>query len=335
MFDTNDCEFNFVGVDIAKDNFQATMLVGGGERSRKFDNNQSGIEQFNAWLKKFANGKTWLCMEHTNKYWQRLAMFIAIQGHRVSVINAYTFSSYASGQRRSKNDEIDAKLLATYCRDWKPQLWEAPSEEQRKLTEVSRARYLLKKQYAALLNHLGTDEFDESREAVQNVMAELDNQINRLAKVEDEIIENSPAMKAERDRWMQICGIGKETPKAILAEIGFLSKFKTYAPLRRFVGLDSVRNQSGSSLNGKPYTSKKGNARIRAYLNLCAKSAKLHNLRFIAFADNLRKRGKLECVINTAIANKLLLTIWAMSRDKTDFDMEHTPKKCEAALVNV
>jgi len=327
MVDINDCEFSFVGVDIAKDDFQVTLLAAGSERSRKFNNNKSGIEQFNSWLNKFATGKPWLCMEHTNKYWQMLAMFARAHGCLVSVVNAYTFSSYASGQRRSKNDKIDAKLLATYCRDWTPRLWEAPSKEQRRLTEVSRVRYLLKRQYAALCNHLGTVEFDESKSTVQNVMTELETQIKKLAKVEDEIIENSAAMKAERDRWTQICGIGEETPKAILAEIGFLSKFKTYPPLRRFVGLDSVCNQSGTSLNGKPHISKRGNSRIRGYLDLCAKTAKLHNPRFIAFAERLRKRGKPERIITTAIANKLLLTLWAISRDQADFDAEHVPRK--------
>ena len=313
-----------VGIDVAKSTFNTTVLINK-EPHKKFSNKPKGFQELAAWLRKHGVEKAWICMEPTNKYWRELAKFLVAEGHFVSLVNPYTFSSYASGQRRAKGDRKDSYLLGTYCRDWKPRLWQPPSPDQEKLVEISRARAFLKKQLQAAENHLSTLEFSAVTDCLQRHILALQEQVSELDKAEEQAIESSE-LGEERGRWLRVLGIGKETANAVLADIGSLSRFDRYITVRRLAGMDSVRNQSGTSVNGKAHTSKRGIRRVRANLHMAAMSAMQSNPRFCAFAEHLRNRGKLDCVVVTAVANKLLMTMWALSRYQSEFDPNHRPE---------
>lgn len=313
-----------LGIDIAKKTFDVTLLIDK-QPHKKFPNNGRGFVELLQWLAKHNIARVWACMEHTNKYWKNLAKFLARNGHAVSVLNPATFASYAKGQKRAKGDRKDSFLLGTYCRDWKPRIWQAPTEAEEKLKEVNHARVLLKKQLQAAQNHLDTLEFNDAQTVLVSHIEFLNQQIIELEKIEEKTIRSCPRMDEERGRWLRVCGIGPETANSILSDIGTLTKFDRYISLRRMAGLDSVHNQSGTSVNGKEHTSKCGSNRVRANLQMAAMSAMQSNPRFHDFAENLRKKGKLDCVVVTAVANKLLLTMWALSRYEEEFRTDHRP----------
>jgi transposase len=320
----------FLGVDIAKDTFQATLLIAK-VPGKKFRNNASGIKQLNAWLVKQGCDRVWMCLEYTNKYWMQLADFMHANGHQVSVISPAVFASYAKGQRRSKGDEIDSKLLATYCRDWRPRLWCPPTNNEKKLKEIARAREFLKSQLQAVKNHSDTLEFGEVKAVLLAQLQSLQSQIAKLTEQLQNSIEKLPDLQLECDIWQSLKGVGPETTAAIASEFGSLAKFDRYITLRRLAGLDCVFDQSGTSVRGKERSSKKGCKRIRAVLHMAAMSAMKDNPRFRAFAKRLKRKGKLGSVIVNAVANKILLTLWSMSRSKTPFEPDHVPDWLRAA----
>lgn len=317
-------EFPRLGIDIAKKTFAVTLLMDKNPH-KQFPNTEKGFAELSVWLVKHQVDKVWVCMEHTNKYWRNLATYLSLQEHQVSVVNPYTFAGYAKGQARGKSDQQDSLLLATYCRDWKPRLWRMPSEIELRLKEISHARTLLSKQLQALKNHLDTLEFAETRIVLTAQIQFLEQQILELQKEEDQIIVLNQTMKEERARWLNVCGIGKQTANSVLVELGSLAKFERYNSLRKLAGLDSIRNQSGTSVAGKPHTSKQGSSRVRANLHMAALSAIQSNPRFRAFAQNLERKGKHPSVIITAVANKLLMTMWALSKHQQEFDANHRP----------
>lgn len=313
-----------LGVDISKEKFDVTLLIEK-EPHKTFSNDEEGFEKLTAWLRKQGVDKVWACMEYTNKFWTKLAVYLWQGGNQVSMISPAVASSYASGQRRAKGDAIDSKLNATYCRDWNPRLWEPPSEEERRLKEVSHARAFLKKQLGALRNHMSTLEFVDAATALRAQEATLEKEIAALEQAQIELIAHSAELQAEYSRWDEIKGVGPETATTVIVELGSLKKFERYITVRRLAGLDTVRNQSGKTLLGKEKCSKKGNVRVRAVLHMAALSAIKSNPRFREFAKRLKSRGKHGSVIVNAVANKLLLTMWALSRNSTHFEPDHKP----------
>jgi transposase len=67
-------------------------------------------------------------VEATSIYGHELASYLHQQGHRMSIINPARIKGDGQSQlRRTKNGRADAKLIAQFCRDLKPSLWQ-PSE---------------------------------------------------------------------------------------------------------------------------------------------------------------------------------------------------------------
>ena len=63
-----------LGIDIAKQTFDATLIDGQGEKRRRhFDNTGRGHEQLHQWVQRYSQGEVHVCMESTS----RLAIWLA------------------------------------------------------------------------------------------------------------------------------------------------------------------------------------------------------------------------------------------------------------------
>lgn len=67
---------NAVGLDISKTTFDATAIIGGIEKSAKFDNDSKGFEQFKGWLTELGCTDAHICMKATGNYYEGIADYI-------------------------------------------------------------------------------------------------------------------------------------------------------------------------------------------------------------------------------------------------------------------
>jgi transposase len=115
-----------------------------------------------------------------------------------------------------------------------------------------------------------------------------------------------------RKLLMSIPGVGKITATLAIAFIGDIGRFKHSGALVAYVGLDPRVHQSGSSVRGKGYISKRGNKLLRSALYMGAMVASTFNDEYKGYKKNLATKGKCHKVIMMAIARKIVCRIYAV-----------------------
>ncbi len=122
----------FIGIDVSKAKLDVALLLANDKfKSKVFANNAPGFEALMQWMQLHlpdARTSLHLCMEATGSYHEALACFLSDQALVVSVVNPLLVKRFAEANRlRNKTDGGDAKCLAQFCRDSRPERWEAPS----------------------------------------------------------------------------------------------------------------------------------------------------------------------------------------------------------------
>ena len=130
----------FLGIDIAKDTFDAALIKEERKpRHRRFANTAAGHGQLLAWLQDHGAQKAHTCLEATGTYGEALALFLHKAGHTVSVVNPARIHAFAKSQlQRTKTDKADAQLIAKFCQTQTPGAWTPPPAEARELQALVR-----------------------------------------------------------------------------------------------------------------------------------------------------------------------------------------------------
>jgi transposase len=107
-----------LGIDIAKAKFDVRLLRPDHEPEvAVFENTHQGFEQCHRFMKQPQAYPAQVCMEATGVYYEELAHFLHDKGYAVSVVNPLQIKAYAHSQlRRNKTDQLDAAVLADFCR---------------------------------------------------------------------------------------------------------------------------------------------------------------------------------------------------------------------------
>jgi transposase len=85
----------------------------------------------------------------------------------------------------------------------------------------------------------------------------------QIKEVESTIVSTQTA---DQKLLRSIPGIGLTCAAALVSDIQDISKFSSHKKLVAYLGLDPRVHQSGSSVHGKGYMSKRGNKRLRTLL---------------------------------------------------------------------
>ena len=172
----------------------------------------------------------------------------------------------------------------------------------------------LKDELVSTKNHL------ENQDSFPKIVADLwkkrasdlEKDIQFVEQKMKEIIFADPDLKLKFELLIKVPGIGEGTATAVLAEITKLENFRTARELAAFVGLTPKHRTSGSSVRGRPRTSKMGLKILRKALYLPAITAMRFNPTLKSFAENLRERGKKFKQIICAVMRKLVHIIFGV-----------------------
>src|SRR5512135_3428287 len=85
----------WLGIDIAKNTFEACLLNDHSARHGSFANAPAGFTQLDHWLKKRRVRRVHACLEATGRYSEGVAEHLHAAGHTVSVINPARLKAYA------------------------------------------------------------------------------------------------------------------------------------------------------------------------------------------------------------------------------------------------
>lgn len=310
----------FVGIDVAKGDFYACFKEN--SESKKFNNTTRGIYSFLHYLDKnnFQNQNTLIGLESTGSYHLRLCLICTSVGFQTKIINPLIVKKQNQTHlRRVKTDKKDASLIRCCLMRGNGYIFQE-NKETLVLKSLVRQRNSLANML--LKNRRQQDDVAYKEDCLkikfnpvyQEIGALLSQKIQGLSK------ELKTFRPREQKLLQTIPGVGPITAVSFISEIGNIDKFKLSKQLVAFIGLDSRVHQSGTSVKGKGYISKRGNKILRTRLYNASSVAVLRPNLFQRFFHKKRLEGKPYKVALVATMHKMVLVIHSVWRNNKPFE---------------
>jgi transposase len=302
-----------IGIDVSKQ----TLAVWDGTHEEEVPN-ERGLTALKKLLKK-RYGTNWnkggFIYEPTGPYSNYLRAFAAEHEVQVYEVNPKKSANFAKVVgNRSKTDAVDAKMLSTFHALLTEEDFRIPEIDE--ITEQLGAYLgsyeIIQKTRTMLSNHLQSLEYKSG--VTKKLKDSLERELGRLGTMEDQLEKEMEAVAEDHEETrealhnlLSMNGVG------VISAINLLSLFRKYPSANRneitaLAGLDPVRRQSGSSLNGGRKISREGDPLLRKVLYLACMNCIQHNECIRAFYQHLvsdnHKKPKVALV---ACMRKLLL----------------------------
>ena len=313
---------SIVGIDVAKAKLDVALKIASGKwRTKVVANSPTGFEELRSWLQKHGVSCAHVCMEATGVYWEAAAADLADHGFAVSVVNPAQIKAFGgSNGVRTKTDEVDAKLIAQFCGDRNPAIWQPPSKSVRRLRSLVSRREALLDLRTQESNRLQVTTTEEVKSSIEAVIAHLDDQIKRIERQIKKDINDDPELKNQRDLLDSIPAVGDRTISMFLSHYGGKLRFDKTRQAVAFAGLDTKKHESGSSVKGKPRLSKMGHSQIRRGVYMPAVVAMTKTAWGKAFSSRLLAAGKPKKLILGALMRKIVSIAYGVLKSGKPFD---------------
>lgn len=319
----------FMGIDLAKASFDFCLLSKNGSRlwQGRLSNESCGIKEFLSQLR--ARGwklsQIHFGLEATGVYGKALIAALHQRSLAVSVLNPAQVKFFAlSVLRRTKNDTVDAQIIARFCLERKPLATRPlrPIEEQLKLLvheRESRVGEQIRERNRAKKDpyHLELPQLI-SRQRRQR-LEQLKGEITQLEAAIFGLVEADPYLSRQSKLLCSIPGIAQLTAAKVLAELAG-KEFGSARQLAAYAGLTPAECRSGGSLYGKTHLSKIGNAFLRKALYLPAAVARRWCKPLRPWIAILETRKLHDLAIRGAIMRKLLHIAFGVLRHQQPFN---------------
>jgi transposase len=319
----------FMGIDLAKATFDFCLLSKNGTRlwQGRRSNDSCGIQQFFSQLR--ARGQKLsqihFGLEASGVYGKALVAALHQGGLAVSVLNPAQVKFFAlSVLRRTKNDTVDAQVIARFCQERKPLATRPlrPVEEQLKLLvheRESRVAEQIRERNRAKKDpyHLQLPELISRQR--QERLAQLNREISQLENAIFELIKADRCLSRQSKLLCSIPGIAQVTAAKVLAELAG-KEFQSARQLAAYAGLTPAEWRSGGSPYGKTHLCKIGNAFLRKALYLPAAVARRWCRPLKPWIAILESRNLHDLAIRGAIMRKLLHIAFGVLRHQLPFN---------------
>jgi len=307
-----------IGIDMAKDTFHAAF----DDRTvMKFENTPAGIEEFMTTLEDgdFPITQTRIGVEATGAYHLLFAVTLTENSWDVVVINPLeSHRMITQGLRTVKTDRLDALKIRTMTGMGKGYLFTDTKDvlslkalvverqalvEMRKMTKQRMEVHRLKE---AATGFAFYDSFTTVLEALSDEIKHIERSMRGYETETQKLLRSIP-------------GVGSTTAAILVAFIGDINRFATPEKLVAYIGLDCRVYQSGTSVHGKGYISKRGNGYLRHILFNAAFVARRNNPDLKRYHEQKMREGKHYFSALCAVERKLVHLIYAVWKRGTPF----------------
>ncbi len=302
--------------------------------SQTFANTAKGFDAFVQWVNKLSDTglPVRYVMEATGVYHESLAYYLQKQGLEVSIVLPNKISNYVRTlEVKTVTDKTASEAIARFGIERKLDTWKPANPLYKRLRQLTRERDQLVQVRTIAKNQLHAEQSEA--EPNKSTIARVKKQIALFDKQEQEIkvelaslVKQNETVKQKVEFITSIPGVGALTAVTVLAETNGFELIKNKKQLTSYAGLDVKEKQSGTSVNGKPRISKKGNRFLRKSMHLPALAAIRHDERFKAvFARVVSKHGvKMKAAV--AVQRKLLELIYIIYKTEKQYDKQYLKK---------
>lgn len=312
-----------VGIDVSKKTIDVYKPSKG---HIKVNNTVEGFSKLAEW-----GGISHYVMESTGSYHYQLATYLYGQGLSVSVVNPLPVKRFIQMRlQRVKTDKSDAKMLSEYGLSERPKLWVPDPEHISYSKQTLSVLELYTKQQTALKNKIDSllSGGVKKGKPLSSLRLQLKRIEGEIKKLEEELQETlSKGSGKAMTQLRSIPGIGKKTAAMLLVYSNEFRDFDNYRQFIAYAGLCPVHRQSGSSVRGRSYISKKGNKLLRNHLFLCSFTASQHNAQCRALYERIVAKGKSKKLALIAVANKLIKQSFGVIKNDLIYDPNYVSMK--------
>jgi transposase len=302
-------EQTFIGIDVSKDRLdvhvrpsdQAFAVARDGEGLAALVERLGALEPY------------LVVLEATGGFELTVAAALAAAGMPLAVVNPRQIRDFAraTGQL-AKTDALDAKVIARFAEQVRPEPRPVPDAQARALAELVGRRRQIIEMMTAERNRRGQLTSRRLIKGVERLLAALQKELSELESEIGDGIRGTPAWRERDELLRSVPGVGDIVARTLIAdlpELGCLDR-KQIAAL---VGVAPLNRDSGK-MRGKR-TTWGGRAKVRSVLYMAALVASRHNPVLADFYQRLVSAGKAKKLAITAVMRKLLTILNAMIRD--------------------
>ncbi len=342
-------KLSFAGLDVGKGNFDAAIHgpeMTSDEHShikrlpvKTFARNPEGVKLFLAWLKELGIlDSTRVVMESTGRYGLELYQLLVDSQPSLSpaIVHPRKVKGYGNAMGvRSKNDKIDARILAYYGVVHQPASYEPMEQVQREIRDLSRFRTQLVEKNTAEKQRLSEATADSFiAKSLNASIALTTKQIKETEAKITAILKKDKSLQKSQQSHNTLPGVGPVVSIGVIAELGDLSRFKSSNQMVGFVGL-SVKENSSGKRKGKGSITKQGSSEVRRLLYLAAMTNVRLSNRFTRFYDRLIAAGKKPNQALVATGRKILVTMRALAKSGETYMDNHEPACIRSSVENL
>lgn len=300
---------SFWGVDVASDKLD--LGCHGRAKVITVENSASGIDELVSTV--CAAGAALIVVEATGGYETALVTALAETGLPVVLVNPRQLRAYATAVGElAKTDAIDARIIARFAHDVRPEVRPVAGENQRFFSDLAARRRQLIELRTAELNRRQQTTRAELLASIDVVLATLAQQIVDVERQLADLIANDDGWQ-QRDRILQsVSGVAAATSHALIADLPELGQLH-HKQIAKLVGVAPLNRDSGKLRGRRAIFG--GRSTVRAALYMAAFNAMRCNPQIRTFYLRLRQAGKCYRVAITACMRKLLTILNALVRD--------------------
>lgn len=320
----------FIGIDISKDVFDFLGISEDGEVvivNGVANNDTAGIRHFIKSRKRHDSYELHICMEHTGHYGFLLTTEFTLACIKFSLINPLEIK-HSIGLVRGKTDAIDAYRIAKYALTHKYDLkpYVLPIKEIQHLKALISLREGYVKIMVQLKNTLKAFEIiatsiplKKQLKQHQKLIAVQEKAIDSIEQQMKEIIENNENLSSSFKKITSVIGVGPLTGIKCIIETENFTRFNNARKFACHCGLAPFEYQSGSSVRKRTKTSPIRDKSLKSILFKAASSAIQHDPQLKNYYKRKIEAGKHKLSVLNAIANKIVLRIFAVAKRNEPF----------------
>lgn len=279
------------------------------------------------WINQFDQASSVFALEHTGHYGAMLIHCLSEKNCTFYVINPLELKK-SLGIQRGKSDVKDAYRIAEYTitNRHKLQIYQLPTENLSKLKTLIAARERYVKVSVQIQNSLKANKILGKSVDVKMLIGEEKKQLQSVREsiraIEKElrrIVESDGELKGSYRQITSVIGVGPVIALTCIVATDNFTKFRNPRKFSCHCGLAPFPYQSGSSINGKTKTHFLRDRSLKALLVKGAITAIQHDPQIKAYFNRKINEGKHRMSVINAVANKLVLRIFAVAKRDTPF----------------
>jgi len=325
-------KFNtFIGIDVSKEKLDFLVLIEGAVLFHMVvTNNAKGIKEFFKELdtKLKAGSSCLYCLEHTGIYCQPFKDY-AVSGELSVWLESATKINAFHGAVRDKNDKVDARRIAeyAYAKCHSVQLWKPERELISRLKRLLGLRDRLVGTKTRLQVPCKEDEHytdpkwhKEHTKRIKPIVKNLTDQIKQIEKDLQAIITEDGRLKELYQLVSSVKGVGLIVALNIIVVSNEFISITEPKKMACHCGIVPFNKQSGKSIKTRPRVSSKANKKMKALLNLSARSAVGSKGELQDFYLRKVAEGKNKMSVMNAVRNKIIHRVYACVRDNEKYE---------------